>query len=95
MVLTEDGYWRIKTNQDINNILKGQNIIGFIKKWLCHIERMAEDNIMRRIKSWKPMSKRPIGRPKRHCENGVLEDTKNMNVRNWRKVAQIQLEESG
>jgi hypothetical protein len=29
---TEDGYWRIKTSQKINDILKGQNIIGFIKK---------------------------------------------------------------
>jgi hypothetical protein len=29
---TEDGYWKIKTNQEICDILKGQNIIGFIKK---------------------------------------------------------------
>ena len=29
---TDDGYWRIKTNQEINYILKGQNIIGVIKK---------------------------------------------------------------
>jgi hypothetical protein len=30
---TDDGYWRIKTNQEINDVLKGQNIvIGFIKK---------------------------------------------------------------
>ena len=29
---TADGYWRIKTNQEINYILKGQNIIGFIKR---------------------------------------------------------------
>jgi len=29
---TDDGYWRIKINQEINDILKGQNIIGFIKK---------------------------------------------------------------
>jgi len=28
----DDGYWKIKTNQEINDILKGQNIIGFIKK---------------------------------------------------------------
>jgi len=27
---TEDGYWRIKTNQEINDVLKGQNIIEFI-----------------------------------------------------------------
>ena len=40
----EDGYWRIKTNQEINDIIKGQNIIGFIRKqrlnWLGHVERM-------------------------------------------------------
>jgi len=29
---TADGYWRIKTNQEINGILKGQNMIGFNKK---------------------------------------------------------------
>ena len=29
---TDDGYCRIKTNQEINDILKGQNLIGFIKK---------------------------------------------------------------
>jgi len=28
---TDDGYWRIKTNEEINDILKGQNINGFIK----------------------------------------------------------------
>ena len=44
----EEGYWRIKTNQEINDILKGENIIEFIKKqrlnWLGHVERMSEDN---------------------------------------------------
>jgi hypothetical protein len=29
---TDDGYWRIKTNQEISDLLKGQNIIWFIKK---------------------------------------------------------------
>ena len=72
---------------------KGQNtcIIGFIKKHklnlLGHVERMAEDNIVQRIKRWKPMSKRPIGRPKTRWEDDVLEDTKNMNVRKWKKKA--------
>ena len=68
----------------MNNILKRQNVIGFIKKqrlnWLGHIERMAEDNIVQRIKIWKPMSKRPIGRPKTRWKGDVLEDIKNMNV---------------
>jgi hypothetical protein len=29
---SDEGQWRIKTNQEIDYILKGQNIIGFIKK---------------------------------------------------------------
>jgi len=88
----DDGYWRIKTIQEINDILKGRNIIGFIRKqrlnWLGHVERMAEDNNVQKIKRWKPMSKRQIGRPKTRWEDDVSEDIKSMNVRNWRKVVQ-------
>jgi hypothetical protein len=91
-IRSDDGYWRIQTNQEINDILKGRNIIGFIKKqrlnWLGHAEHMAEDNNVQKIKGWKPMSKRPIGRPKTRWENYVLEDIRNMNVRNWKKIAQ-------
>jgi hypothetical protein len=45
---------------------------------------MTEDNNVQKIKRWKPMSKRPIGRPKTRWE----EDIKSMNIRNWKKVAQ-------
>jgi hypothetical protein len=89
---TDDGYWRIKTIQEINEILKGQNVVGFIKKqrlnWLGHVERVAEDNNVQKITRWKPMCKRPIGRPKTRWEDDVLEDIKSMNVRNWKKVVQ-------
>jgi len=83
---TDDGYRRIKTNQEINDTLKGQNIIGLLKKqrlnWLDHVERMAEENIVQKIKRWKPTYKRPIGRPKTRWEDDVLEDTKSTNIRN-------------
>jgi hypothetical protein len=76
----------------INAILNGQNMIGFIKNqtlnWLGHVERMAEDNNVQRIIIWKPMSKRPIGRPKIRWEDDVLEDIKSMNARSWKKVVQ-------
>jgi hypothetical protein len=32
---------------------------------------MAEDNIVQKIERWKPMSKRPIGRPKTRWEPAV------------------------
>jgi len=89
---TADGYWRIKTNQEINDKLKGQNVIGFVKKqtlnWLGHVERVTEDNIVQEIKRWKPMFKGPIGRPKTRWEDDVLEDIKSINISNWKKVAQ-------
>jgi len=51
---------------------------------------MADDNNVQKISRWKPMSKRPIARPKTRWEDDVLEDTsiRSMNVRNWKKVAQ-------
>ena len=89
---SDDGYWRIKSNQEISVILKGHNKIGFIKKqrlnWLGHFERMVEDNNVQEIKRWKPMSKRPIGRTKTRWEDDILEDIRSMNVRNWKEVAQ-------
>ena len=48
----------------------------------------AYDNNVQKIKRWKPMSKRPIGRPKIRWEDDVLEDIKSMNVRNWKNVVQ-------
>ena len=66
--------------------------MGLLKKQrlncLGHVERMAEDNIVQKIKRWKPTPKRPIGRPKTRWEDDVLEDIKSINIRNWKKVAQ-------
>ena len=50
----DGGYWSTKTDQEINGILKGQNIFGFIKKqrlnWLGQVECVAEDNIVQMFK---------------------------------------------
>jgi hypothetical protein len=35
----DDGCWRIRIDQEINDILKGQNIIGFIKKTKIKLTR--------------------------------------------------------
>jgi len=49
---------------------------------------MAEDNKVQKIKRWKPMSKRPTGRPKTRWEDDVVEDINSTNISNWKKVAQ-------
>jgi hypothetical protein len=45
---------------------------------------MTEDNNVKMIKRWKPMSKKPIGRPKLRWKDGVLQDIKSMNVGTWK-----------
>jgi hypothetical protein len=49
---------------------------------------MTGENIVQKIKRWKPMSKRPIGMPKTRWEDDVLGDIRRLNVNNWKKVAQ-------
>ena len=49
---------------------------------------MDEDNNVQKIKRWKPMSKRPIGRPKTRWEDDVVENIKSINISNWKKVSQ-------
>ena len=44
---------------------------------------MAEDSIVQKIKRWKPVSKRPTGRPKTRSEDNVLEDINSI----WKKAA--------
>jgi len=73
----ENDIWRIKTNQELDEIIKHKNIINFIRaqrlSWHGHIERMQGTRMVKAIYSWKPISRRPIGRPKRHAGWMMLE----------------------
>jgi hypothetical protein len=46
----ENNMWRIRYNEKINTLLKGEDIVRCMKsqriRWLRHVERM-EDNTMR------------------------------------------------
>ena len=88
----ENGVWRIKTNQELDKIIKHKNIINFCKAqrlgWYGHIERMQEARMVKAIHSWKPISKRPTGRPNILWEDDVRKDTQRMNVPNWNILVQ-------
>jgi hypothetical protein len=61
---------------------------SLVKISFCISLRHAEDNIVQKIKRWKPMTKRPIERPKMRWENDVFEEARSMDVRHWKKVVQ-------
>jgi hypothetical protein len=76
----------------VDEIIKCKSIIKFTRaqrlSWLGHIERMQGTRIVKAIYSWKPISRRPIGRPKARWVDDVRKDIKKLNVPNWKTLAQ-------
>jgi hypothetical protein len=72
--------------------MKHKNTINFARAqrlgWLGHIERMPETRMAKAIHSWKPISKRPTGRPKTRWEDDVKKDILKLKVPNWRTLVQ-------
>jgi len=88
----ENGIWRIKTNQELHKIIKQKNIMNFITVqrlgWLGHIERMQETRMVKAIYSWKPISRRRIGRPKIRGDDDVRKYIQKSKVPNWKTLVQ-------
>jgi hypothetical protein len=64
----DNGIWRIKTNKEMDELIKHRNTINYVKaqrlSWFGHINRMPENNIVKKIYKWKPFTGRPVGKPK-------------------------------
>ena len=86
----ENGIWRIKTNQELEELIKRRNIMNFIRaqrlSWLGHIERMQDTRIVKAVYSWKPISRRPIGRPKTRWVDDTRKDIQKLKVPNWKII---------
>jgi hypothetical protein len=67
-----DGARRIKTNHELDELIRYKNIINYIKAqgltWFGHLHRMPEERMVKRVYKWKPMLTRPLGRPKKRWE---------------------------
>jgi hypothetical protein len=59
-----NGIWRIKTNVELDELIKHRNIINYVKaqrlSWFGHKNRLP----VKKIYKWKPFTVRPVGRPK-------------------------------
>jgi len=88
----KNGSWRIKTNQELDMLIKHENIIKFARAqrlgWYRHNERMQETRIIKAIHAWKPISKRPTERPKIRWEDDIKKDIQRLKVPNWKTVVQ-------
>ena len=75
-----NGIWRIKTNKEVDELIKHRNIINYVKtqglSWFGQTNRMPETSIVKRIHKRKPFTGRPAGRSKSRWEDDVRNDLK-------------------
>ena len=81
------GKWRIKTNDELDELIRHKNIINHIQEqrlsWFGHLHRMPEERMVeKKVYTWKPMSTRPQGRPKNRWEDDMRNDMKNLEMKN-------------
>jgi hypothetical protein len=65
----EDGEWKSRTNRELEELSKGENIVKWIKgqriSWLGHLERMEEDRMPKKIFTHELEGTRRRGRPRK------------------------------
>ena len=53
----ENQIWIIRTNKELDKLIKHKNIINYIKaqrlSWFGHVKRMPETRTVRKIFNWK------------------------------------------
>jgi hypothetical protein len=83
----DNGIWTIKTNRELDELIKHWNIINYVKaqrlRWFEHINRMPEISIIKQIYKWKPFTSRSVGRPKSRWEDDVRNDLKKIKLIKW------------
>ena len=82
----ENQMWRIKTNDELDKLIKHNNIINYIKaqrlSWFGHVQRMPASSTVKIFK-WTPLSTRSKGRPKQRWEDNIIQDIRQMKIKNW------------
>jgi hypothetical protein len=86
----ESKLWRIRQNDELEAIIKWENIVRFIKfqriRWLAHIERMQDTAIPKKIYG-KLYATRRRGRPKMRWLDDVSMDLRKMGLNEWKDRA--------
>ena len=83
----ENQIWRIKTNEELDKLIKLKNIFNHIKaqrlSLFGHVQRMPDTRTVKKISIWNPLTERSQGRPKYRREDSVKQNICQMRVKNW------------
>ena len=86
----ENGEWNSRTNRELEEMSKGENIVKWIKgqriSWLGHLERMEEDRMPKKIFTQELEGTRRRGRPRKRWKEEVERDLQVLGVRRWTEL---------
>lgn len=87
----EEREWRIRNNDEINELIENEDIVRFAKsqrlRWIGHVERMADTRMPKRIYKASMTGRRLQGRPRNRWKDEVEADLRKMDVRVWKRTA--------
>jgi hypothetical protein len=79
--------WSIKTNEEMDKLIKHRNIVNYIKaqrlSWFGHVQSMPDTRTVKKIFKWNPLTKRSQGKPKYRREHNIKQDICQIKVKNW------------
>jgi hypothetical protein len=86
----EDGEWKSRTNRELEELIKGENIVKWIKgqriSWLGHLQRTEDDRMPKKIYTQELEGTKRRGRPRKVWREEVERDLQVMGMRCWREL---------
>jgi hypothetical protein len=86
----EDGEWKSRTNQELEELSKAENIVKWIKgqriSWLGHLQRMEEDRMPKKIFTQELEGTRRRGKPRKGWRDEVEKCLQVLGVRRWTEL---------
>jgi hypothetical protein len=86
----ENGTWRKRYNYELYELFNDSHIVNHIKAkrlaWAGHLTHMSNERTLKKIFNTTPDGTRSIGRPKLRWDEGVVEDTRILGFKNWKKA---------
>jgi adenine specific DNA methylase Mod len=86
----ENGEWKSRTNRELEEMSKGENIVKWIKgqriSWLGHLERMEEDRMPKKIFTQELEWTKRRGQHRKGWREKAERDLQVLGVRRWRQL---------
>jgi len=85
-----NGEWKSRTNRELEEVSKGENIVTWIKgqrvRWLGHLERTEDDKMSKKVFTQELEGTRRRGRPRKGWKEEAERRLQVLGVRRWREL---------